>query len=286
MSVSSKLDQGWVHDRLHWVEHHPAHLASTFFVSPFEEAAVCAIDGFGDFVSTSWATGRGNTLDVLERVFFPHSLGLIYLAVTQYLGFRNYGDEYKVMGLAPYGEPAYVDDLRRLLSLKPNGSFELDLSYFCHQTGGGNMTWDDGEPIMEPVYTHKLETLLGPSRQPTAPLEPRHEAIAASLQVVFEEAVFHILRAIHRQTRQTQLCLAGGCAMNSVMNGKIRDHTPFGDVYIQPAAGDNGTALGAALYTWHQELKGARRLVMNHAYWGPTFAAADFTRTLPLQRHL
>jgi carbamoyltransferase len=253
------------------VEHHPAHLASAFFVSPFEEAAVCAIDGFGDFVSTSWAVGRGSTLELLERIYFPHSLGLVYLALTQYLGFPHYGDEYKVMGLAPYGEPDYVEALRRLLHLKPGGGFELDLSYFRHWSEGVRMTWDDGEPTIGPVYTRKLEALLGPARRPEEPMEPRHEAIAASLQVVFEEAAFHVLNALYQKTRLPRLCLAGGCAMNSVMNGKVRERTPFEAVYVQPAAADNGTALGAAFYVWHEVLGQPRRFVMAHAYWGPEF---------------
>jgi carbamoyltransferase len=251
LSLEWGINRKAIDSKLHWVEHHPAHLASTYFVSPFEEAAVCAIDGFGDFVSTSWAIGRGSTLEVLERVYFPHSLGLLYLAITQYLGFPKYGDEYKVMGLAPYGEPHYVDALRQLMHLKPGGGFEIDLSYFRHHAAGVSMTWDDGEPTIGPVYTTKLENLLGPARQPEEPLEPRHEAIAASLQVVFEEASFHVLKALHRKTRLPKLCLAGGCAMNSVMNGKIREQTPFEEVYIQPAAGDNGTALGAAFYVAH-----------------------------------
>jgi carbamoyltransferase len=266
--------------KMHWVEHHPAHLASAFFVSPFDEAAVCAIDGFGDFVSTSWAIGRGSTLEVLERVYFPHSLGLVYLAITQYLGFPKYGDEYKVMGLAPYGEPDYVDALRQLIHLKPGGGFELDLSYFRHYAEGVSMTWDDGEPTIGPVYTKKLEELLGPARHPEDPLEPRHEAVAASLQVVFEETAFHVLNALHRKTRIPRLCLAGGCAMNSVMNGKIRTQTPFEEVYVQPAAGDNGTALGAAFYVWHQVLGRPRRFVMEHAYWGPEFGDGEILREL------
>src|SRR5207253_1497225 len=151
------LEPARLRARAHWVEHHPAHLASAFFVSPFDEAAVGAIDGFGDFVSTSWALGRGTKLEMLERVYFPHSLGLLYLAITQYLGFPKYGDEYKVMGLAPYGEPAYVKALRQLLHLKARGSFELNLPYFCHWSEGASMTWGDGEPILGPVYTKKLE---------------------------------------------------------------------------------------------------------------------------------
>lgn len=261
-----------VRRKMHWVEHHPAHLASTFFVSPFDEAAVCAIDGFGDFVSTSMAVGRGRTLRVIKRTYFPHSLGILYLAITQYLGFVKYGDEYKVMGLAPYGEPEYVDLLRRLIHLESGGDFELDLSYFRHHTDGVSMTWDDGEPTMGRVYTSRLEQLLGPARKHDEPLEARHEAIAASLQILFEEAAFHILNDLYERTGLSQLCLAGGCAMNSVMNGKIRERTPFKEIYIQPAAADNGTALGAAFYVWHQVLGNTRRFYMEQAYWGPAFS--------------
>jgi carbamoyltransferase len=274
----------WLRPRTHWVEHHPAHLASAFFVSPFEEAAVCAIDGFGDFVSTSMAVGRGRRLDVLQRVHFPHSIGLLYLAITQYLGFPRYGDEFKVMGLAPYGQPDHVAQLRRLIRLKPDGSFELDLSYFCHHSEGVEMTWDDGEPTIGRVYTAKLEELLGPARAPSAPLEPRHEAIAASLQVVFEEAAFHVLNTLHKHTRLKRLCLAGGGGMNSVMNGKIRTETPFEEVYVQPAAADNGTALGAALYVQHHVLGHRRAFVMEHAYWGPAFDETAMQATLAARR--
>jgi carbamoyltransferase len=284
--VASVLSLDWginreaIVPKLHGVEHHPAHLASAFFVSPFEEAAVCAIDGFGDFVSTAGGIGRGHTLQGLERVYFPHSLGLMYLAITQYLGFPNYGDEYKVMGLAPYGEPDFVEALRRLVHLKPGGGFELELAYFRHHAEGVSMTWDDGEPTIGPVYTRKLEELLGPARKPEEPLEARHEAIAASLQVVFEEAAFHVLNALYRQTRLPRLCLAGGCAMNSVMNGKIREQTPFEEVYIQPAAADNGTALGSAFYVWHQVLRQPRAFEMTHAYWGPEFSGEEIGKAL------
>ena len=274
------LTRDQVGGRMHWVEHHPAHLASAFFPSPFEEAAICAIDGFGDFVSTSVAVGRGPTMDVIGRVYFPHSLGLFYLALTQYLGFWKYGDEYKVMGLAPYGQPDRVDALRRLVHLKPGGGFELDLSYFRHWSEGVSMTWDDGEPVIGKVYTPRLEELLGPARRSDDPIGPRHEAIAASLQVVFEDAAVHVLNALHGRTGLRRLCLAGGCAMNSVLNGKIRERTPFREVYVQPAAGDNGTSLGAALYVWHQLLGQPRRFVMQHGYWGPEFAEEEIRRTL------
>ncbi len=270
--------------QMHWVEHHPSHLASTFFVSPFEAAAVCAIDGFGDFVSTSWAVGRGNHLDLIHRTFFPHSLGLLYLAITQYLGFMKYGDEFKVMGLAPYGKPDHEDAIRRLVRLLPGGRFELDLAYFQHWSGGAAMTWDDGEPTIGRVFTSRLEELLGPARRSDEPLTERHEAIATSLQAVFEDAAFHVLNGLHAATKLPRLCLAGGCAMNSVANGKIRDRTPFEEVYIQPASGDNGTALGAAYWVWNQVLGQPRRFVMQHGYWGPSFDAATTRQALDERR--
>ena len=274
------LHTGTVRKRLHRVEHHPAHLASAFFVSPFDEAAVCAIDGFGDFVSTSWAVGRGHRLERVGRVYFPHSLGLLYLAVTQHLGFWKYGDEFKVMGLAPYATPDYADRLRRVVRLGADGRFGLDLTYFRHWSEGVSMTWNDGEPVIGPAFTPKLEALLGPARGADEPLTARHEAIAASLQAVFEEAALHVLDALHRRTRLPRLCLAGGCAMNSVLNGKIRERTPFREVYVQPAAADNGTALGAAFYAWHHALGQPRSFVMEHGYWGPEFDDAEIERVL------
>jgi len=271
VAAALDLDASARRPRVHWVEHHPAHLASSFFVSPFERAAVCAIDGFGDFVSTSWGTGRANRIDVRHRTFFPHSLGVVYLAITQYLGFTGFGDEFKVMGLAPYGRAQHVNEVRRLVHLKPGGRFDLDLSYFQHWSGGAAMTWEDGEPVLGRVFSAKLEALLGPARRPDEPLTAVHESIAASLQVVFEEAAFHVLNGVAAATGEKHLCLAGGCAMNSVANGKIRANTPFTDVYVQPAAGDNGTALGAACWVWHQVLGHPRGFVMDHGYWGPQF---------------
>ncbi len=272
IAKSFSVPESRVREKLQWVEHHPAHLASAFFVSPFEEAAAAAIDGFGDFVSTSFAMGRGSRLSVFDRVFFPHSLGLLYLAITQFLGFPKYGDEYKVMGLAPYGKPELADEIRKLLTFEPYGRFTLSLPYFKHWSEGVAMTWDEGEPEIGPVWSDALERLLGPARRPDEPLTPRHEAIAASLQTVFEEGFFHVLNALHEKTGSKRLCLAGGCAMNSVANGKIRARTPFEEVFIQPAAGDNGTALGAAFYVWNHVLGKPRGFEMKHSYWGPAFA--------------
>ncbi len=261
--------------RVHHVEHHPAHLASAFFVSPFDDASLCAIDGFGDFVSTSMGIGAGNHMSVLERVYFPHSLGMLYTAITQFIGFHGYGDEFKVMGLAPYGKPTHVEEIRQLLKLLPGGKFELDLRYFRHWNEGVEMEWEEGYPTLGIVFSPAMEDVLGGLRRPDEPLTEREENIAASLQRVYEEAAFHVLNGLFERTRNPRLCLAGGCAMNSVANGKIRANTPFTDVYIQPAASDNGTALGAAYYVWNDVLNGARGFVMEHGYWGPQHAEAD-----------
>ena len=266
---------------IHYVEHHPAHLASAFFVSPFESAACCAIDGFGDFVSTSFAIGSRNHLEVLDKVYFPHSLGMMYTAVTQFLGFHGYGDEFKVMGLAPYGRPRHVDAVRQLVTLTDAGKFELSLDYFRHWSDGVEMEWDDGYPTLGRVYSDRLTHLLGPAREASAPLTAREEDIAHSLQVVYEDCTMHVLNGLWEQTRQEAVCLAGGCAMNSVANGKVRQRTPFTSVYIQPAAGDNGTALGAAYWVWHETLRHERAFVMEHAYWGTSHNAERVLASIP-----
>ena len=261
--------------KIHFVEHHPSHLASAFFVSPFNDAAICAIDGFGDYISTSMAVGKGNKFDVLAKVSYPHSLGVFYTAVTQYLGFPNYGDEFKVMGLAPYGAPDHVEELRKLVTLKSGGMFELNRAYYRHWDEGVEMEWEGGSPSMGKLYTPELERLLGPARRKDEPLTPYHENLARSLQAVYEECAFHVLNGLWEKTQNPRLCMAGGCAMNSVANGKIRDNTPFTDVYVQPAAGDNGTALGAAYYVWNQTLGKPRSFVMEHGYWGTEYPETD-----------
>jgi carbamoyltransferase len=280
------LDQARVRQRTRFVEHHPAHLASAAFVAPFDDAAVCAIDGFGDFVSTSWGRVAGTRLSVDGHVFYPHSLGMLYLAITQYLGFPSYGDEFKVMGLAPYGEPRFTREIASLVHLGDDGRFELDLSYFRHASEGVQMTWEDGEPTIGTVFTPRLEALLGPARRRDQPVDAGHEAIAASLQAVFERAALHVLRHVQKATGSTKLCLAGGCAMNSVANGKIREETGFREVFIQPASGDNGTALGAAFYACHQLAGQPRAFVMQHGYWGPSFDEAAIVTALDAQQAL
>ena len=269
-----------VRQRTRYIEHHPAHLASAFHTSGMEEAACCAIDGFGDFVSVSVGHGRGHRLDVIDRTYFPHSLGLLYLAVTQHLGFKKYGDEYKVMGLAPYGKPAHTEAIQTLLTLEPGGGFSLDLDCFRHWTGEITMNWDSGEPVVPDVYSDRLIDRLGPARQPDEPVTSRHEDLAASIQRVFEEAAFHVLRGAHQKIGVEMLCLSGGCAMNSVANGKIRRHSPFSRVYILPAAGDNGTALGAALDAWHATGARATGPQMQHSYWGTEYDADAIARVI------
>jgi carbamoyltransferase len=257
--------------RMDNIEHHLAHLGSAFFVSPFREAAVVSIDGFGDFASTMWGVGRDNRIEVADRTYFPHSLGLFYLAVTQYLGFPNYGDEYKVMGLAPYGQPTELERMRKIVRLLPQGRFELNLDYFRHHSEGVQMVWDNGDPVIGQVFSPALETLFGPSRSKDQPLEQHHCDLAASAQAMYEEAAFHLLQHVHKTTGLTVLALAGGCAMNSVANGKILQATGFRDLYVQSAAGDAGGAIGAAFAVWNQQMGRPRGFEMQHAYWGPEF---------------
>ena len=258
--------------KFHAVEHHKSHISSAFFVSPFEEAACLSIDGFGDFVSTMRGVGRDRRLEILDRIEFPHSAGLFYTAVTQFLGFHKYGEEWKMMGLAPYGKPLHVDKLRQVIRPVDGGHFELNLDYFRHHTDGVEMTWDDGSPQMGLVFSPKLADLLGPARDPDDPeFFGKWADLAHSAQVVYEEIFFHVLDDLQRRTGLDKLALAGGCALNSVANGKIFERTKFREVYIQPAAGDDGTAIGAAFYVEHAVLDRPRRFVMRDAYTGLGF---------------
>lgn len=255
----------------HNIEHHRAHLASAFFVSPFDEAAILSVDGMGDFVSTMWGVGRGNRIEVLGDINFPHSLGWLYTATSQWLGFPKYGDEGKVMGLAPLGEPVYMDQMRDIVRIQHDGTFELDLYYFNVGAKGGTMSWGDGAPELGTLYAQKFVDLFGPPRQPRAEITKHYQDVAASLQVMLEEAEFALVRKLQRETGQRVLCMAGGVALNSSFNGKVLPNTDFKDIYIHPAAGDAGTALGVCYYIWHQELGQSRSYVMTHAYTGPAY---------------
>jgi carbamoyltransferase len=255
--------------KVHNVEHHLCHVASCFLVSEFDRAAVLSIDGFGDFASTMTAVGDGTNIEVLDRVLFPHSLGILYTMVCQFIGYDKYGDEGKVMGLAPYGNPSYTDFFDRLVQCKPNGRFELDLDYFIHHREGVDYSFDaDGNPTVAPLFSEAMVKQFGKPRVRYAELTQRDKDLAASLQKTFEKVYLHVLNHLHEQTKLTDLCLAGGVALNSVANGLVFERTPFRRLYTQPAAGDDGTALGVASYIQHCVLGHPRRWVMDTAYTG------------------
>ena len=268
------LSPGDIRARYHRIEHHQAHLASTFFVSPFEQAALLSADGLGDFASTMWGAGRGNRMHIDGAIAFPHSLGMYYTAVSQYLGFRKFGDEYKVMGLAAYGEPAYMDEFRQIVRAGRGMGFRLGLRYFTHHRSGPEMSWRsaDQTPVLGAMYSSRMAQLLGPARDPAAPVEKQHRDVAASLQARLEEVLFQNLRALHSRTKQDAVCLAGGVAFNCLANGKMFDQTPFQKIFVQPAAGDAGLAVGAAYFVHHQVLGHPRSFVMENAYWGPEYS--------------
>jgi len=267
------------HVRIHHVEHHRAHLASAFFASPFEEAAIVSIDGFGDYSSLMWGVGLGNSFDVRGGVRFPHSLGLFYTAFTQFLGFPKFGDEYKMMGLSAYGEPRFLPQVRDVVATS-GGQVRLNLDYFVHHSTGVEMSWDDCEPTVGTVYSARMSEVFGPARNPRSELTQRHRDLAASVQAVLEENYFAILHHVQRKTGLKKLCLAGGVALNCVANGMIFEKTDFRDVYVQPAAHDAGTSIGAALYVQHQVLKQPRSFVMRHVYYGAEYSDAEIARGL------
>ena len=266
--------------RVHDVEHHQTHVASAFFVSPFDDAAILSVDAFGDFASTMTAVGNGNSYEVIDRVLFPHSLGIFYLALTQWLGFVHYGDEGKVMGLASYGDPA--PNMRAMRdALQTSGDlFALNLDYFTHDKEGVDMTWDEGPPRLGRIYSDKLIEELGPARDPDSELTTHHKDVAASLQLRLEEVYLHVIDRLQRSTGQHRLCLAGGVALNSVANGRIRDETDFDELYVPAATSDSGSAVGAAYYVWNQELRQPRGFVMRHAFTGPEYSDTEIAAAI------
>jgi carbamoyltransferase len=268
--------------QFHNIEHHRAHLASSFYVSPFERAALLSIDGFGDFISTMWAVGEGNSIEVLDQVEYPHSTGIVYTATTQFLGFPYYGDEGKVMGLAPYGRPRFMEAFRDIIRTEERGQFRLNLDYFRHHVEGVDMTWDRGSPVIGRIFSDAFVGAFGAARAPGAPLTDRERDIAASLQQRLEEVGFHVLNHLHDRTGLTDLGLSGGVAYNSVMNGKILLNTPFRRVYVQPAAGDSGTALGVCYEINNGILKRERGEVMLGAYTGPEFGDEEIQAQLQI----
>jgi carbamoyltransferase len=262
-------------ERLLFTEHHQSHAASAFYPSPFERAAVLTMDGVGEWATTSLALGEGERLETIKEIHFPHSLGLLYSAFTYYTGFKVNSGEYKVMGLAPYGEPKYVQTiLDRLIDLKPDGTFRLDLSYFDYCTG------------LTMTNRRFAELLGGPPRSMDEPVRQRDMDLAASIQVVTEEIVRRLARSVAAETGERNLCLAGGVALNCVANGKVLSDGTFDRIWVQPAAGDAGGALGAALATYHWHLRQPRRVAdgaldgMRGAYLGPAFAEDEVERRL------
>jgi carbamoyltransferase len=266
--------------QFHNIEHHRAHLASSFFVSPFERAALLSIDGFGDFISTMWGHGSGNSIEVLGQIEYPHSTGILYTATTQFLGFPHYGDEGKVMGLAPYGRPRFIEEFRDIIRTEEGGRFQLNLDYFRHQSEGVEMSWDEGSPVIGRIFSDEYGKVFGAPREPGATLTSREEGIAASLQLRLEEVSFHILNHLHEKTGLTDLGLSGGVAYNSVMNGKILLNTPFRRVFVQPAAGDSGTAVGVCYQIYNGACNQPRGYVMEGAYTGPEFSDDEIRREL------
>jgi carbamoyltransferase len=268
-----EFDEDFDPGKLLFTEHHLSHAASAFFPSPFEKAAVLTMDGVGEWATTSAAIGEGNALEIFQEIHFPHSLGLLYSAATYYTGFKVNSGEYKVMGLAPYGEPKYAKlMLDNLVDLKPDGSFRLDMSYFDYCTG---LT----------MTNERFEKLFGaPVRGPDQLLTPFHMDVAASIQAVLEEAVLRLTRSLAGRTGARNLCLAGGVALNCVANGKVLRDGKFENIWIQPAAGDAGGAVGAALAAYHQ-FKGQPRSIavgdgMAGAFLGPAFSQAEIERRL------
>jgi len=261
----SKLDSTW-NDRLLFTEHHQSHAASAFFPSPFEHAAVLTMDGVGEWPTTSVAIGDGNRLELLKEIHFPHSLGLLYSAFTYYTGFKVNSGEYKLMGLAPYGSPVYAQQiLDHLIDVKPDGSFRLNLDYFNYCVGL-TMTND---------RFHRL--FGGPPRQPEDRIEQRHMDLAASIQSVLEDVVLRLTRSVAAETGEENLCLAGGVALNCVANGKILRDGHFKRLWIQPASGDAGGAMGAALAAYHLHLKQHREVSANHDSMSGSYLGPDFS---------
>jgi len=282
-------------ERILFSEHHLSHAASAFFCSPFEEAAVLTIDGVGEWATATMGRGKGTSLEILEEIRFPHSLGLLYSAFTAFLGFEVNEGEYKVMGMAPYGEPKYTDEVYRLIDVHEDGSFWVNMDYFCFhhsssQTFNGRFVALFGEPRDRSWHfftpTSGYPSYFGPRPANFDAMAQRNQHyadIAASIQRVTEEVILKMARALYRRTGLRKLCMAGGVALNSVANGRVLRETPFEELYVQPAAGDGGGALGAALYAYHCVLGQPRRLVLKHAYWGAAYPEAEIQSYLEAQ---
>jgi carbamoyltransferase len=261
--------------RLHFMEHHPAHAASAFLVSPFEEAALLSIDYIGEFAVTWAGVGRGTRIDPLYAINYPHSLGVFYSAITDYLGFQRANDEYKVMGLASYGEPAYLDEFEQIIQRDGSGRYTIDTQWLqCHYLPGSRHGY----------FSKKFLARFGPPRRRGEPIEERHRNIAASAQRVLEDTVISMASDLHARTGLKRLCLAGGVALNCAMNGRLLRETPFDDIFVQPAAGDDGIAIGAALQLHHAQTIRDREYVMRDACLGPAHSDGSIREFLELAK--
>lgn len=287
--VDSSIDKRIIRQKIRQVEHHRSHLSSAFYASPFSEAALLSIDGSGDFSTTMTGIGLGNTIDVLNSVDFPHSVGLFYTALTQYLGFSHYGDEYKVMGLAPYGEPKYVKQLRDIIIFKNDGLFSLNQKFFKSTEHGIISYGKDHIPVVAPLFSELLIERLGPKREKSDELTAYYRDIAASVQCITEELIFHILNHLQAKTGLENVCIAGGVAQNSVANGKVTRNTKFKNLYIPSAGHDSGISMGAALYVHNQVLRQKRSPHILSAFTGGKYTNESIeeyliSRNIPYQR--
>ena len=253
------------------VEHHRSHLASAFFASPFEQSAILSIDGSGDFTTTMVAVGRGNQIEILDSLDFPVSAGLFYTAFTQYLCFPHYGDEYKVMGLAPYGFPEYVEEIRKIIKFTDNGLFDWDKAYFKNPNEI-KLEYSNNIPTVSTLYADKMVEVFGPVRLMGEELTQKHKNIAASVQKVCEELILHMLNHLQKKTGIKNICIAGGVAQNSVANGKIIENTEFENLYIPSAGHDAGISMGSALYAYNHILKQPRGAAIYSAYTGSRYS--------------
>ncbi|MEC7646412.1 MAG: carbamoyltransferase C-terminal domain-containing protein [Bacteroidota bacterium] len=274
------LTVGDIKAEIYNVEHHRSHIASSFFASPFKKSAILSVDGFGDFTSTMMAVGNGNEFEVLNELNYPHSLGVFYTTVTQFLGFPNYGDEYKVMGLAPYGKPKYLQELEKIIELKDDGFFKLNKEYFSHFKEGVAMSWEGGSPIINPLFNQKWEKLFGKSRVNGDKLEKWHIDLATSTQRFTENIMFHMLNFLQKKTGCENICITGGVAQNSVVNGKILKNTSFKNIYIPSAGHDAGTSIGSALYLYNQVFGNKRMSEITSAYFGSKFSQEEIINSL------
>ncbi|MEM6697436.1 MAG: carbamoyltransferase C-terminal domain-containing protein [Bacteroidota bacterium] len=259
---------------MQYIEHHRSHMASSFFVSPFEESAILSVDGMGDFTSTMRGTGKGNKIEVIDSVSFPNSVGYFYTMATQYLGFPHYGDEYKVMGLSPYGnaDENLMKKLKQILVFKSDGLFELNTKYMRGANKGDWNRTVDGVPLIDQKFGDEYVKLFGTARKKGDELTQYHMDFAASVQRVTEQVIFHMAEDLYKKTGLKNLCITGGVAQNSVANGKITDNTSFENLFVPPAGHDGGTSVGSSLYYYHQILDHPRREFQHQAYTGISFS--------------